>query len=114
MAALLRTVSLTVALIVHAVAAPVFFTLIARRYFDARGPRDPMPTAVVWTALVAILDLVAAGVVQQGFEMFGSITGTWLPFALIFLATWITGMVKSMVPSEGAAAGPSPGQDRRS
>jgi hypothetical protein len=73
-----------------------------------------MPTAVVWTALVAILDLVAAGVVQQGFEMFGSITGTWLPFALIFLATWITGMVKSMVPSEGAAAGPSPGQDRRS
>ena len=30
--------------------------------------------------------------------MFASIAGTWLPFALIFLATWATGSILAMMP----------------
>jgi menaquinone-dependent protoporphyrinogen oxidase len=99
MGALLQIVSLTAALVLHAIAAPLFFMAIARHYFGARGARDPVPTAVVWTVLVALLDLViVAGVVERSLEMFKSIAGTWLPFALIFLATWITGLVMSTMP----------------
>jgi menaquinone-dependent protoporphyrinogen oxidase len=100
MAALLHLVSLGLALALHAIAAPLVFTAIARRYFRARGARDPLPTAVTWAASVALLDLVVvAGIVQGSLEMFKSIVGTWLPFALIFVASWATGEVMSMLPS---------------
>jgi hypothetical protein len=38
--------------------------------------------------------------------MFTSIGGMWLPFALIFVSTWITGLITSRLPwtqSEHAA-----------
>jgi hypothetical protein len=102
MAGLLRFWGLTPALVIHAIAAPAFFTLLARRYFGARGARDPLPTAAHWTATVALLDLVVvAGAVLRSLAMFGSIAGTWLPLALIFTATWATGEVMSMLPAPG-------------
>jgi menaquinone-dependent protoporphyrinogen oxidase len=99
---LLRVLGPSAALILHAIAAPVFFTILARRYFRARGARDPLPTAATWTATVAVLDLVVvAGAARQGLEMFRSVAGTWLPFALIFTAVWTTGEVLSMLPEPG-------------
>jgi hypothetical protein len=41
---------------------------------------------------------VVALLVEKSFDMFRSVLGTWLPFALIFLATWLTGIVMG-VPS---------------
>ena len=50
-------------------------------------------------AIVALLDaVVVAGGVLHSLKMFGSIAGTWLPFALIFLATWATGELMSTMP----------------
>jgi menaquinone-dependent protoporphyrinogen oxidase len=99
MVTLLHVVSLTAALVIHAIAAPLIFMALAIRYFRARGARDPLPTGVSWTAIVAALDLVVmAGAVQRSLDMFRSIPGTWLPFALIFLATWATGEIMSMMP----------------
>src|SRR5271169_4084073 len=96
---LLQLFSLTGAMVIHALAAPLFFWALARRYFVARGSRDPLPTAVTWTAVAAMLDLVVvAGVVQRSLAMFGSIAGTWLPFALILLVTWATGEMMLMNP----------------
>lgn len=104
MGLLVQVTTLGAALAVHAVAAPVFFGVIAWHYFRARGARDPLPTAAVWTAIVAVLDLVVvAGLWQGSLAMFGSIAGTWLPFALIFLATWAVGSLMSMMPEAGAA-----------
>jgi hypothetical protein len=101
MAALLHLVSLGLALTLHAIAAPIIFSAIAHRYFQARGARDPLPTAVTWTATVALLDLVVvAGAVRGSLEVLKSIAGTWLPFALILVATWATGELMSMLPSE--------------
>jgi menaquinone-dependent protoporphyrinogen oxidase len=96
---LLRSAGLTAALIVHAVAAPAIFVALARRYFRARGARDPLPTAVAWTAIVALLDaVVVAGAALHGPKAFGSVSGTWLPFALIFFATWATGGLMATLP----------------
>jgi menaquinone-dependent protoporphyrinogen oxidase len=89
----------TLALVLHALAAPLIFVALARHYFGARGARDPFTTAIAWTGIVALLDLlVVAGALQQSLEMFRSIAGTWLPFTLIFLATWITGSVMATMP----------------
>lgn len=86
-------------LTVHAIAAPLFFAPIGWHYFRARGARDPIPTASTWTALAALLDLaVFADVVQRDLGMFESIVGIALPFALIFLITWIVGLTVSTLP----------------
>jgi hypothetical protein len=39
--ALLQLDSLNIALIIHAIAVPVFFGAVAWQYFRARGARDP-------------------------------------------------------------------------
>jgi menaquinone-dependent protoporphyrinogen oxidase len=113
MAVLPAIVGLTAAMILHAIAAPLFFTLIAWHYFRARGARDPMPVAITWTSAVALLDLViVAGAVQRDWGMFRSVTGTWLPFALIFVATWATGTIMSMMPERTAGAYGAPQEKR--
>ena len=106
MGLLLRITSVTTALAVHAVAAPAVFAFLAVRYFRGRGARDPFPTAVAWTMLVAALDLtVVAAAIERSIAMFASIAGTWLPFVLIFLSTWATGSVLAMMPARGRTAG---------
>jgi hypothetical protein len=105
MALLLQTVSAGTAIAIHAVAAPLIFTGIAIGYFRARGAREPLPTAITFTAIVAVLDVaVVAGLVLHDFAMFTSFAGTWLPFALIFLATWATGLAMSMMPGPRPAS----------
>lgn len=92
MAALLLMWSIGVALALHAVAVPLVFALVARHYFRARGARDAIGTALTFVATVALLDLVVvAGLIQRNLAMFASVTGTWLPLALIFGATWAMG-----------------------
>ncbi len=91
------------AITLHAIAAPLIFLAISIRYFGARGAREPIPVALAFTAIVAVLDaVVVAGLIMRSFDMFTSIAGTWLPFVLIFLATWITGAITAMIPEPGA------------
>jgi len=106
MGLLLAFTNLTVALVVHGAAAPLIFAALAVHYFRARGARDPLPTAIVWTATVALLDIVVvAGGIQRSLRMFESLAGTWLPFALIFFATWAIGTMLSMMPQATNARG---------
>jgi hypothetical protein len=44
---------------------------------------------------------------QHSLALFQSVPGTWLPFALIGLASWSTGVVLSMMPGGVRQAGPS-------
>jgi hypothetical protein len=100
MGALLAATNLTVALALHALAAPVIFTAIARSYFHARGAREPLATATAFVGIAALFDLVVvAGLVQHSVAMFGSVAGSWLPLVLIFGATWATGEILLMMPS---------------
>jgi menaquinone-dependent protoporphyrinogen oxidase len=103
MAVLMQTAGPTLAIAIHAAAAPLVFIGIAIHYFRARGARDPLPTALAFVAIVVVLDAgIVAGLVLRSFAMFESLVGTWLPFALIFLATWITGFAMSMMPAPKA------------
>jgi hypothetical protein len=51
-----------------------------------------MQTAFVFVSFVFLMDFfIVAMAVQKSFEMFASILGTWIPFALIFGSTYLVG-----------------------
>ncbi len=81
------------ALVVHAIAAPVFFAAISAFYFSRLAYTGPLATAAGFLAIVVFMDVfVVATLTLHSFAMFASFIGTWLPFALIFAATWTTGL----------------------
>ena len=92
------------ALIIHAVAAPIIFTNVSALYFARFGYTCPLTTAIAFVAIVVFLDaVIVAMLVQRSFQMFTSFVGAWLPFALIFGSTYITGMVVRPGEKEHAA-----------
>lgn len=96
---LLLAISTGVAFAARAIAAPIIFAAVSRSYFARRGPREPLPTALAFTGIVAMLDVaVIAGWILDSMGMFASIVGTWLPYALIFASSWITGFIVSTLP----------------
>ncbi len=83
----------TAALIVHAIVAPVVFAGLSWIYFTRFPYTTPLVTAALFLGIVVALDLVVvAAFVLRSFAMFGSVLGIWLPFVLIFAATWATGI----------------------
>ncbi len=88
--------SLENALVVHAIAAPIFFTIVSLVYFRKFNFTTPLQTAVIFTAFVITMDFfVVAILINRSFEMFASMLGTWIPFALIFTSTFLTGLLTS-------------------
>lgn len=81
------------ALVIHAVGAPIVFVLVSAVYFDAFHYTSPFETASVFVGVVVVMDAgLVAPVIEKSFAMFRSVLGTWLPFGLIFLATYLTGV----------------------
>ncbi len=86
-------------LLLQAIAAPLIFIALSIRYFSARGARAPLPTALSFTAIVAILNaVIVTGPVTGSSEMLSNGAGTWLPLLLIFPAIWLTGLLMSAMP----------------
>jgi hypothetical protein len=86
--------TLSRALIVHAIAAPVFFVSLSLLYHRRFHYTAPWQTAVLWLGFVMAMDFfVVALLINRSLEMFASPLGTWIPFALIFASTWLTGLV---------------------
>jgi NADH:ubiquinone oxidoreductase subunit 6 (subunit J) len=82
------------ALYIHATLAPIFFFMISAFYFKKYGHLSPAITASVFIAFVIIVDFfVVALLINRSIEMFSSLLGTWIPFALIFLATYLAGIL---------------------
>jgi len=80
-------------LIVHALGAPVGAAFFAAIYFRYFAFTRPLVTSVFFVAASLTLDVfVVAMLVEQSFEMFGSVLGVWIPQASIFLATFLTGI----------------------
>jgi hypothetical protein len=80
------------ALIIHAIAAPIFFAGISLFYFRKFNYTAPLRTAFIFIAFVIAMDFfVVAMLINRSFEMFTSLLGTWIPFALIFMSTYLTG-----------------------
>lgn len=90
----LAVTTLQTALVVHAVGAPLFFCVVSLVYFTRFGYTTPLQTAAAFTGFVILLDfLLVAMVINRSLAMFASPLGTWIPFALIFCSTWVTGLV---------------------
>jgi hypothetical protein len=88
----LALTTLETTLIVHAIAAPVFFAAVSWLYFTRYGYTTPLQTAFIFTGFVMVVDfVVVALLILQSLAMFASPLGTWIPFALIFASTWLTG-----------------------
>ena len=83
--------------IIHAIAAPIVGTLVSLNYFRKFNYTGPLPTAFIFVLVPAGLDLlIVALLILRNMDMFlspGSVFGTWIPLALIFLSTWLTGLV---------------------
>jgi hypothetical protein len=88
--------SLESALIVHAIGAPVFFTGVSLVYFRKFNYTAPLQTALIFTGFVIIVDFfVVALLINRSLAMFASPLGTWIPFAMIFTSTYLTGLITS-------------------
>ena len=81
-------------LIIHAIGAPVLFSLISLWYFRKFRFTSPLLTAALFLLIVMLMDFfLVALVINKSLEMFQSLMGTWIPFALIFLSTYLTGLI---------------------
>ncbi len=82
-----------ITLIVHAIAAPIFFALVLLLYFRRFAYTSPLQTALIFVGFVMVTDFfLVALVINRSLEMFASLLGTWIPFLLIFSATYLTGL----------------------
>ena len=88
----MATMSIDSALIVHAIAAPIIFTIISLIYFNKFNYTSPLSTALIFVSFVIVVDFfLVALIINRSLEMFASPLGTWIPFTLIFASTYVTG-----------------------
>jgi len=89
----MKTTSRNRALIIHAIAAPIIFIGLSLIYFSFFNFTTPLATAIIFVVFIILMDIiVVALLINKSFEMFKSIIGTWIPFILIFTATYLTGL----------------------
>lgn len=85
--------SMNLTLIIHAIGAPLFAWGISTIYYKKFNYTTPIQTAYIFLLLVMALDAgVVAPFFEKSFKMFHSVLGTWIPFGLIFISTYITGL----------------------
>jgi hypothetical protein len=86
--------TLETTLIIHAIGAPVFAALVSLVYYKRFNYTSPLQTAFIFLFFVMIMDAgIVAPVFERSYEMFKSVLGTWIPFGLIFLSTYVTGLI---------------------
>ena len=89
----MATTSSQKALIIHAIGAPIFFIIISLIYFKNFNYTSPLRTATIFVGFVMIVDFfLVALVILKSLDMFASLLGTWIPFVLIFISTYLTGL----------------------
>jgi len=82
-----------IALIIHAIAAPIVFAVVTSYYFKRYDFTTPLETALLFVAFVLLMDFfVVALLINRSLAMFGNVLGTWIPFVLIFISTYYTGL----------------------
>jgi hypothetical protein len=81
-------------LIIHAILAPIFAFVISLVYYKKFNYTSPILTAFIFLLFVFALDAgLVAPVFEKSYDMFKSVLGTWIPFTLIFLSTYVNGLI---------------------
>jgi hypothetical protein len=89
-----QLLSIKTTLIFHLILGPIGFGLISVFYHKRFGYTSPIGTAAVFLLFVAAMDFFLVGLIILGnLEMFTSVIGIWLPFALIFLLSFGGGLL---------------------
>jgi hypothetical protein len=85
--------SIETTLVVHAIGAPVIFSTISWFYFKRLRYTSPLQTSVAFVLIVIFMDFFfVALIINRSLEMFQSLLGTWIPFVLLFLSTFLMGL----------------------
>ena len=89
-----RIWTIDIALRVHLAVAPAVAFIVSAVHKMLAPEFDSVLRALAITGLVVLLDaVVVAPLFERSYAMFRSFIGTWLPFALIFLASWAAGIL---------------------
>ncbi len=97
----LATTSENNTILIHLRAAPIFFSVITYLYTKKFNYTTPLQTAIGFIAFVILMDFfIVAPIFEQSYEMFYNPWGTWIPFCLSFVATYLTGTYISRDPTE--------------
>ena len=79
-------------LIIHAIGAPIIAGGLSLIYFNFFNYTSPLQTAAIFVGIAILMDLVVVALlIEKSFEMFASLIGTWIPWALMFISTYIVG-----------------------
>jgi hypothetical protein len=90
-----QTVALDTALLIHAAVAPLVFGVLSWLFFRWFPASSALGVALTMLGVVMGLDaLLVAPLLERSYAMFESILGTWLPFASIFVASYLAGRVR--------------------
>jgi len=101
----MATTSVENALIIHVIGAPIFFTVVSLIYFKKFNYTTPLQTAIIFVGFVITVDFfVVALLINKSFQMFASLLGTWIPIALIFTSTYLTGLYTVKNPKQKTVA----------
>lgn len=93
---------LKIVLALHAVLAPLFFGVLSWHYHRRHNFTPPDVTGLIFLGVVVFMDVVlVALVIERSFAMFQSLLGTWIPFALIYLAVLASGRVANRSARHG-------------
>ncbi|MBN2142824.1 hypothetical protein JW711_05850 [Candidatus Woesearchaeota archaeon] len=82
------------ALLLHAIIGPLAFSLLSYVYFKKYADTTPFETAFLFLLFVMIVDfLLVALVINKSLDIFREPLATWIPFGLIFLSVFLTGLL---------------------
>ncbi len=81
------------ALVFHAIAAPIIFSVISWFFFSRLGYTKSLTTGAIFTLTVIFMEFfLVALVINRSLDMIRSFLGTRILFGLVFLSTYLTGM----------------------
>lgn len=87
-----RILSIENTLVVHAIVAPLVFALLSMHFLRRYHAATPFRTSLAFVGIVVGLDaFVVAPFIEHSYAMFTSPLGTWIPFASIWLSSFLVG-----------------------
>jgi hypothetical protein len=101
------TTSAEYTFVIHAILAPIIAVLVSQYYFKRYHYTSPLQTALIFVFVPMALDFfIVSLLILRSLDMFisvGSVLGTWIPLALIFTSTYMTGILVTKRVSRGGA-----------
>jgi hypothetical protein len=79
--------------LIHFVLSPLIFIILSYIYFRYINLTSALATAIFVTAILIGLDFFVVSLfIEKSFRMFTNVMVTWMPFLLIFLSVFLTGL----------------------